>query len=66
MVGLYPTTPLQEAGMRMEPIVSVPRASGEVPVPTHPPEPPLVPPVLYLLSKAQEASPKCALLHDVP
>jgi len=57
MVGRYPTTPLQEAGIRMEPPVSVPREKDTVPVPTQPPEPPLEPPADLVSSKADYALP---------
>ena len=43
-VGLSPTRPQKEAGMRTEPPVSLPRASGAIPAATATPEPELEPP----------------------
>ena len=43
-VGLRPTTPLHDAGMRTEPPMSVPSASGTHPDATAAPEPPEEPP----------------------
>jgi hypothetical protein len=57
MVGLYPITPLQEAGILIEPPVSVPNDIGSVPVPTLPALPPLDPPAVLSLSKALLAEP---------
>jgi hypothetical protein len=45
-VGLSPQHPQREAGIRMEPPVSVPSASGTTRVVTAAPDPPLEPPVI--------------------
>ena len=50
-VGLRPTTPLSEAGQVMEPLVSVPMATGTSPAATAAPEPDDDPPALR--SRAQ-------------
>ena len=39
-VGLWPKTPLKNAGMRIEPPMSVPRPNGATPAPTMAPSPP--------------------------
>src|ERR1700682_4555968 len=43
-VGLWPTTPQNDAGMRTEPPPSVPSAIGAIPAATDAPAPPLEPP----------------------
>ncbi len=43
-VGFNPTMPQKEAGILIEPPISVPRASGVIPAATTAPEPPLDPP----------------------
>ncbi len=50
--GLYPTTPLELAGILIDPIVSVPIARGMDPVPTQAPDPLLEPPADLEESKA--------------
>ena len=45
-LGLMPNTPLQAAGMRMEPPASPPRASGTMPEATATADPPDEPPGL--------------------
>ena len=42
--GLNPTTPLIEAGIRIEPPMSEPLASSDVPLASEAPDPPLEPP----------------------
>ena len=44
IVGRKPTTPQSAAGMRMEPPVSVPSATGRIPAATAAADPPLEPP----------------------
>src|SRR5918912_557843 len=43
-VGLWPATPQNDAGMRIEPPPSVPSAPGTMPAATAAPDPPLEPP----------------------
>ena len=50
-VGLWPTTPQKEAGMRIEPPPSLPRAIGTAPEATAAPEPPLEPPATRVRSR---------------
>jgi hypothetical protein len=45
-VGLRPATPQKDAGIRMDPPVSLPSASGTTPAATAAPDPPLDPPVM--------------------
>ena len=47
-VGLMPTSPQQEAGMRTEPPPSEPWAIGTIPAATAEPEPPDDPPLVCL------------------
>ena len=56
-VGLRPTTPQSEAGMRIEPPVSVPSATGHSPAATEAPEPELEPPVTRSVSQGLRAAP---------
>ena len=46
-LGFRPTMPHQAAGMRTEPPMSVPSASGTQPLPTAAPEPPEEPPGVF-------------------
>ena len=50
IVGLYPTSPQQDAGILIEPTVSVPSENGAIPVATAPAEPELDPPAVRELS----------------
>ena len=50
-VGLRPTRPLFEAGIRIEPPPSLAWAMGTMPAATAAPEPPLEPPVDRLVSQ---------------
>ena len=56
-VGFRPTTPQQEAGMRMEPPVSLPWAMGTMPAATAAAEPPLDPPAMRLVSQGLRVGP---------
>src|SRR3989304_4234017 len=56
-VGLRPTTPQQEAGMRMEPPPSPPWAMGTMPAATAAAEPPLEPPAVRPLSQGLRVGP---------
>ena len=44
--GLWPKTPLKNAGSRIEPAMSEPRPTGEPPEPTAAPSPPEEPPAV--------------------
>ena len=45
-VGLWPNTPLKNAGARIEPPTSEPRPNGEPAAPTIAPSPPELPPTM--------------------
>ena len=44
--GLWPNTPLQKAGIRIEPPMSEPSPKGEAPLPMAAPSPPEEPPAV--------------------
>src|SRR2546427_11058324 len=60
-VGLIPDSPHSEAGMRMEPPVSEPRAPGQMPAGTAAPEPDEDPPQILWVATAQgfHGEPEC-------
>src|SRR3990172_9068945 len=58
--GLRPTTPQQEAGMRIEPPPSPPWAAATKPAATAAAEPPLEPPVERSVSQGLRAGPSRA------
>ncbi len=45
-VGLWPKTPLKNAGMRIDPPMSAPRPKGVPPAPMMAPSPPELPPTV--------------------
>ena len=57
-VGLSPTTPQQEAGIRTEPPPSEPWAKPQSPAATAPAAPPLEPPVVCSRFQGLRAGPK--------
>ena len=65
-VGLSPTKPQNEAGMRMEPPVSLPMAAGTIPLATAAAEPPLEPPGIREGSCGLRMVPKCGLFEVMP
>ena len=65
-VGLNPTTPHNEAGMRIEPPVSVPSAPSAMPVATAIADPLDDPPGMRVESQGLRAVPKCGLSPVTP
>src|SRR5271165_2455382 len=65
-VGFRPVTPQKDAGMRIDPPVSVPVAKGRMPAATAAPEPPLDPPGMRSVSHGFRTAPKCGLLDVMP
>ena len=65
-VGLKPTTPQQAAGSRIEPALSVPRATSQRPAASAAPLPPLEPPGIRLASSGLTTAPKCGLSEVIP
>ena len=65
-VGLYPITPLQEAGILNDPPVSVPKEHGTTFNPTVPALPPLDPPAILVGSRADLDVPQVFYRRDVP
>jgi hypothetical protein len=57
-VGLRPTSPVQAAGMRIDPPPSLPCASGTMPPATAAAAPPLEPPGVRSVSQGLRAGPK--------
>src|ERR1700692_1972343 len=60
-VGLWPTTPQNDAGMRTEPPPSVPRAIGALLAATDAPAPPLEPPGVRSRFHGLRVNPKTRL-----
>ncbi len=65
-VGFNPTAPQYDAGMRMEPPVSVPVAIGISPAPTAAADPPLDPPGIRDVSQGFDTAPKCGFSLLMP
>src|SRR5574340_1687966 len=65
-VGLKPTTPQHDAGMRIDPAVSVPTAIGTIPAATAAAEPPLDPPGSRSGAHGLTTAPKCGLSLVMP
>src|SRR5579871_6081050 len=65
-VGFSPVTPQNEAGMRIDPPVSVPVAIATIPAATAAPDPPLDPPGTRSVSQGFRTAPKCGLLDVIP
>jgi hypothetical protein len=65
-VGLSPETPQNDAGIRIEPPVSVPSASAACPKPSATAEPPLEPPGTRSGSCGFRHGGKCALTEVMP
>ena len=60
-LGLSPTTPDHEAGIRTEPPMSVPSASGTHPEATAAPDPPEDPPGVRVSSQGFRVTPQSGL-----
>ncbi len=65
-VGLWPTTPQQAAGIRIEPAESVPSAASASPAASAAAEPPLEPPAIRPGKRGLGTSPKCGFSDVVP
>src|SRR5579864_4611606 len=65
-VGFNPTTPQNDAGIRIEPPVSVPVANGTIPAATAAADPPLDPPGMRSRSHGLWIAPKCGLFDVAP
>ena len=65
-VGLRPTSPQAEDGIRMEPAVSVPRVLKLMSAATAAPDPPLEPPGTFSRSQGLPTAPKWGLLLSMP
>src|SRR6266404_685234 len=65
-VGFRPVMPQNDAGIRIDPPVSVPVAIGTIPAAIAAPEPPLDPPGMRSGSHGFRTGPKCGLLDVMP
>ena len=65
-VGLSPTVPQNDAGIRIEPPVSLPIAMNTIWVATAAPDPPLDPPGLCCGFHGLRTAPKCGLADVIP
>src|SRR5438105_6212499 len=65
-LGLKPVIPQQAAGMRIEPPLSVPRATSARPAAIAAAEPPLDPPASRPLASGLGTVPKCGFSEVVP
>ena len=66
VAGRRPLMPLSAAGMRIDPIVSVPSAMSASPAATAAPEPPLEPPTVRETSQGLAVRPKCGFSVVMP
>src|SRR5207253_2711287 len=65
-VGFRPAMPQKELGIRIDPPVSVPRATGTTPAPTAAPDPPLDPPVIRVRSHGFAVGPHAEIRFVAP
>ena len=65
-VGFSPITPQKDAGIRIDPPVSVPRARGTTPAATAAPDPPLDPPVIRARSQGLAVGPQAEMRLVAP
>jgi hypothetical protein len=65
-VGFIPVTPHIDAGIRIEPPVSLPRATGTTPAATAAPDPPLEPPVIRPGSHGLAVAPQAEIRLVAP
>src|SRR5690242_2610597 len=65
-VGFSPVTPQYDAGMRIEPPVSLPMAMKTMPEATAAADPPLDPPGMHATSHGLRTVPRCGLFDVIP
>ena len=65
-VGLSPAVPQYDAGMRIDPPVSLPMAMKAMPDATAAADPPLDPPGMHSMSQGLRTAPKCGLFDVIP